>query len=169
MYQFIIGWPLPRSTSCTPFLRWSTTTRTEHTSWLTTTQRCPCPTPMLATLPLCCLQIRRDRSVRGILTLLGLSWLCRTYVEWILSSETCRLMNQWKYYVATCQLAHGLHLFASYSFQYVAAALVVVYNTDSSIYTHVILDCKKLVPIRRYDQSCVTEQSGMAYSSGLRN
>ena len=34
--------------------------------------------------------------------------------------------------MVTCQLTHGLHLFASYSFQCVAAALVVVYNTDSS-------------------------------------
>ena len=34
--------------------------------------------------------------------------------------------------MATCQLAHGLHLFSSYSFQCVAAALVVVYSTDSS-------------------------------------
>ena len=54
------------------------------------------------------------------------------YLERILSSETCRLMNQWKCYVATCQLAHWLQLFASYSFQCVAAALVVVYSTDIS-------------------------------------
>ena len=54
-------------------------------------------------------------------------------------------------------------------FQCVAVALIVVYSTDNSIYTHVVSDCKRLVPIRRYDQSCVTEQSGMAYSLGLRN
>ena len=66
--------------------------------------------------------------------------------------------------MATCQLAHELYLFALYSFQCVAAALVVVYSTDSSIYTHVVLDRKKLVLIRRYDQSYVTEQSSMAYS-----
>ena len=42
------------------------------------------------------------------------------------------MSNQRKCYVATCQLTRGLHLFASYSFQCVATALVVVYSTDSS-------------------------------------
>ena len=47
--------------------------------------------------------------------------------------------------------------------------LVVQIIQYNCIYTHVISNSKELVPIRRYDQSCVTEQSGMAYSSGLRN
>ena len=37
--------------------------------------------PTLATLPMCCEQIRRDRGVRGILTLLGLSLLGQRNID----------------------------------------------------------------------------------------
>ena len=71
------------------------------------------------------------------------SWDLVGYVE-LMSNEYCRpkladlvgyvelMSNKLKCYVTTYQLAHGLHLFASYSFQCVAAALVVVYSTYNS-------------------------------------
>ena len=113
----------PTSTSYTPFLRWSTITHTEHTSWLTPTQRCPCPTPTLATLPLCCLQIQRDR---GILTLLGLSWLCQTnIVVWNLQTH-----EPMKMLCGNLSSIYLLHI--RFNLRTVTIALVVVYNTENS-------------------------------------
>ena len=50
--------------------------------------------PTLATLSMCCQQIRRDRGVRGILTLLGLSLLGQTNIG---------IRNLRSYLVMLCQ------------------------------------------------------------------
>ena len=70
VYHFVTGWPLPRRTSWSPFLMWSTTTPFFY------------------------------RTAR-FHYVVGLSSLRRTYVERILSSKTCRLINQWKCCMAT--------------------------------------------------------------------
>ena len=82
--------------------------------------------------------MRFPRGVRGILTILGHSSLRRTYVEWILSSETCRLMNQWKMLCDNLSSIYLLHI--RFNLRTVVIELVVVYSTDSSsisTWTHI--------------------------------
>ena len=86
------------------------------------------PTPTLATLPLCCLQIQRDR---GILTLLRLSWLCRTNIV-VRNLQTHEPMKMLCGNLSTCARIPFICFIFVFNLRTVAVALVVVYSTDSS-------------------------------------
>ena len=69
---------------------------------------------------MCCLQIRRDRGVRGILTLLGLSLLCRTNIV----VRNLQLVN--------LRMVSIYLLHIRFNLRTVAIALVVVYSTNNN-------------------------------------